>query len=142
MFFRSNLSYLRKKKGLTQDAVAEYLGLTPQAIGLYENGEREPTLNNLIKISRYFEVSVDDLLLVDMKPSGHLLSANLRYLRKRERYSQGEMARLLGYQDKSSFCLIENGNTKLSVDNLVNISEFFGITVDDLLKKDLEKEGI
>lgn len=138
MFFRSNLSYLRKKKGLTQDAVAEYLGLTPQAIGLYEKGDREPTLSNLIKISRYFEVSIDNLLLVDMKPSGHLLSANIRYLRKSSGYQQTEMCRLLKIS-QPALANYENGARIPTVEGLLNISEFFGVTVDDLLKKDLSK---
>lgn len=141
MFFRSNIAYLRKKKNLTQDAVAEYLGLTPQAIGLYEKGDREPILSNLIKISRYFEVSIDDLLLVDMKPSGHLLSANIRYLRKSNGFTQKEFASLLNVE-VPAISKYENGSTSLSVDKLLNVSEFFGISVDDLLKKDLSKEGM
>lgn len=141
MFFKSNLSYLRKKKGLTQDAVAEYLGLTPQAVGLYEKGDREPTLSNLIKISRYFEVSIDNLLLVDMKPSGHLLSANIRYLRKNNGFTQREFAKLLSVEDPA-ISKYESGDNKPTIESLINISEFFGVTVDDLLKKDLSKGGI
>ena len=35
----------------------------------------------------------------------------------------------------------ESGAAELSNQGLINVSEFFGITVDDLLKKDLSKEG-
>lgn len=69
-----------------------------------------------------------------------MLGKNLKYLRKREKFTQEDMSHLLGYKDKSSYCLIENGGTNLSIDKAMNISEFFGVTIDDLLKKDLSKE--
>lgn len=140
MFFKDNLSYLRRKRNLTQKAIADLLELSPQAIGLYEKGDREPSLINLIKLARFFCISIDDLLEKDLRPTGTVLSRNLKYLRKREGYRQEDMARLLGYRDKSSYCLIEGGGTKPSIENLVNISEYFGVTVDDLLKKDLQEE--
>lgn len=141
MYFYSNLSYLRTTKQLTQTALGKEIGLSKQIICLYESGSREPSVETLLKVSDYFGISIDDLLKVDLQPTGSVLSRNLKYLRKREGYRQEDMARLLGYRDKSSYCLIEGGGTKLSVENLVNISEYFGVTVDDLLKKDLSKEG-
>lgn len=99
MYFSSNLSFLRKEKGLTQEAVAETLDLGRQAVGFYESGDREPTLENLLNLARFFEVSVDDLLSKDMRPAGSLLSFNIRYLRKSNRITQKELARLLGAED-------------------------------------------
>ena len=63
VYLNTNLSLLRKKWGLTQGEMAEVIGLTQSAIGLYESGDREPSLKNLIKIAEYFSVSIDDLLL-------------------------------------------------------------------------------
>lgn len=141
MYFSSNLEWIRKKKNLTQEELAKELGIGQQGIAHYESGKREPTLNGLIRIAKVLEVSIDDLLTKDLRPMGSILSMNLRYLRKRNKYTQEDMTKLLGYKDKSSYCLIENGVTQISVNNLVNIAEFFDITVDDLLKKDLSKEG-
>ena len=68
MYLNTNLSLLRKKWGLTQGEMAEVIGLTQSAVGLYESGDREPSLKNLIKIAEYFSVSIDDLLLKDLRP--------------------------------------------------------------------------
>ena len=54
--------------------------------------------------------------------------------------SQGDMARLLKIS-KANMGKYESGAAELSNQGLINVSEFFGITVDDLLKKDLSKEG-
>ena len=140
MYLNTNLSLLRKKWGLTQGEMAEVIGLTQSAVGLYESGDREPPLKNLIKIAEYFSVSIDDLLLKDLRPQGSMLARNLKYLRNREHFSQGDMARLLKIS-KAHMGKYESGAAELSNQGLINVSEFFGITVDDLLKKDLSKEG-
>lgn len=139
-YFSSNLSYLRATKRLTQTALGKEIGLSKQIICLYESGAREPSVETLLKVSDYFGVLIDDLLKEDLRPTGTTLSRNLKYLRKREGYRQEDMARLLGYKGKQGYSSIENGISNVSIENLVNISEYFGVTVDDLLKKDLSKE--
>lgn len=140
MYFNSNLSYLRRKQCLTQDAVAETMGLSQQAIFFYESGDREPTLENLLKLSNLFGISVDDFLSKDLMPAGSMVSKNLKYLRKKENYHQEEMAGILRVS-KSNMSKYENGVIELNNQGLVNVSEFFGVTVDDLLKRDLSKGG-
>ena len=49
------------------------------------------------------------------------------------------LAKLLGLKDKSSCCLAENGKQKLSVEQLMKISEYFGFTLDQFVKQDLSK---
>lgn len=85
-------------------------------------------------------MSIDDLLLKDMRPQGSMLARNLKYLRNREHFSQEDMARLLKIS-KAHMGKYENGVAELNNQGLINVSEFFDITVDDLLKKDLSKEG-
>ncbi len=60
--FSERLKYLRLRKGMTQEEVAEKLGLSRFAIQKYESGEREPNFMTLIKIADYFDVSADYLL--------------------------------------------------------------------------------
>lgn len=57
-----NLRIYRSQTGITRKQIADKLGMTPQAYGNYENGEREPKLDILIKIAAALHVSVDDLL--------------------------------------------------------------------------------
>lgn len=58
---------LRKSQHLTQKAVAEALNLTPQAIGQWESGIRQPRLKELVKIARFYGVTTDYLLGVEGK---------------------------------------------------------------------------
>ena len=140
MYLNTNLSFLRENKALTQLEIAGEVGLSQKVVSTYERGVREPSLKNLIKIAEYFSVSIDDLLLKDLRPQGSMIARNLKYLRNREHFSQGDMARLLKIS-KAHMGKYESGAAELSNQGLINVSEFFGITVDDLLKKDLSKEG-
>ena len=56
------LKELRKKKGISQLRMATDLNTTQNTISRYETGEREPGIDELIKIADYFNVSVDYLL--------------------------------------------------------------------------------
>jgi repressor LexA len=56
------LRMVREQRNLSQKQVADYLGITSQAYGYYERGERNPGSDNLRKLANYFDVSVDYLL--------------------------------------------------------------------------------
>ena len=56
------LREIRKEKHLNQQKVAMDLHITREALSHYENGRREPTLAMLVKMSEYFNVSIDYLL--------------------------------------------------------------------------------
>ena len=56
------LKELRKKKGISQLRLATELNTTQNTISRYETGEREPGIDELIKIANYFNVSVDYLI--------------------------------------------------------------------------------
>ena len=56
------LKELRIEKGLSQREDSSALGMTRNAFTNYENGYREPSLDNLKKICQFFDVSGDYLL--------------------------------------------------------------------------------
>jgi transcriptional regulator with XRE-family HTH domain len=60
--FPSTLKTLREERNLSQQTVANNIGISQQAYGLYERGKREPNLETLVKLSYYFKTSVDFLL--------------------------------------------------------------------------------
>lgn len=60
--FQNVFRALRKAKGLTQDELAKQLGLSRSAIGMYENGLREPDYETLELIADFFNVDMDYLL--------------------------------------------------------------------------------
>jgi transcriptional regulator with XRE-family HTH domain/signal peptidase I len=69
-FFANNLSFLRKKKGLTQAEVATALGLKRNTFSNYETTHSEPDLGTLEKIASFFDISIDELLSVDLSKGG------------------------------------------------------------------------
>ncbi|MCI9374540.1 MAG: helix-turn-helix transcriptional regulator [Lachnospiraceae bacterium] len=60
--FPENLMYYRKKKGLSQEKVSEYLEVSRQAVTKWEANTSRPSSDNLIKLAQLFEVDVDTLL--------------------------------------------------------------------------------
>ena len=62
MEFSEKLQELRKNKGLTQDELAEILYVSRTAVSKWESGRGYPNIESLKEISKFFEVSIDDLL--------------------------------------------------------------------------------
>lgn len=60
--FGERLKALRLKKHLKQDELGEIFGIAPSTIGTYERGTREPSLETLLEMSKFFNVSLDYLL--------------------------------------------------------------------------------
>ena len=56
------LKKIRKQRNLNQLKVAMDLNISREALSYYENGKREPSLDMLNKLSRYFNVSIDYLI--------------------------------------------------------------------------------
>ena len=57
MFFGSNIKILRKRRRLSQEHVAEQLGVKRTSLSGYENGSVQPPFEVLIKVSEYFIIS-------------------------------------------------------------------------------------
>lgn len=65
MEFGERFHALRLKKGLSEDQIASFLGVSWKEITSWEKGRAEPSLPMLMKISAYFGVSTDSLLGMD-----------------------------------------------------------------------------
>lgn len=66
-----HLRELRKAKSMKQSELAEKLGLSPSAIGMYEHGRRDPDNDTLVTISQIFDVTTDYLLGKTSDPHGY-----------------------------------------------------------------------
>ena len=62
MEFHEKLQELRKSRGLTQEELAEALYVSRTAISKWESGRGYPSIDSLKEISKYFSVTIDDLL--------------------------------------------------------------------------------
>ena len=60
--FQERLKKLRKERNLSQDNVGQSLNIGGRTIGNYESGERLPSLDTLVKLADFYEVSMDYLL--------------------------------------------------------------------------------
>ena len=56
------IAALRRREGWSQAELAEKLGISPSAVGMYEQGRREPSAQLLVALARAFQVSTDYLL--------------------------------------------------------------------------------
>ncbi len=61
----NRLVTLRKKYGYSQEALAEKLGISRQAISKWERAESSPDTDNLIALSKLYNISLDVLLEAD-----------------------------------------------------------------------------
>ena len=59
---KDRLKCLRKEKGVNQKTVADAIGITTSAYSNYEQGTRAPSLEILVALCKYYEVSADYLL--------------------------------------------------------------------------------
>ena len=60
--FAEKMKQLRRSRGMTQAELAEKLGLSASAIGMYEQGRREPELSVIMELCNIFNVPADVLL--------------------------------------------------------------------------------
>lgn len=65
LYLSKNLKQFRILKNLTQEQVAEYLGITPQSVSKWERHESYPDITFLPALANIFETSVDSLLGMD-----------------------------------------------------------------------------
>ena len=65
MEFNEKLQELRKRRSLTQEELAEALYVSRTAISKWESGRGYPSIDSLKEISRFFSVTIDDLICSD-----------------------------------------------------------------------------
>ena len=67
MYLASNLKFLRKKMGKTQDALSSEVNIGRTTIANYESGISEPNVDTLLTFSNYFGITLDELLSKNME---------------------------------------------------------------------------
>jgi transcriptional regulator with XRE-family HTH domain len=93
MYLSKNLRYLRGKDGRkSQGKLAEELGITRSALSSYEDARAEPKLALLTEMSRFFDVTVDELINTDLTKVTELEEV---VKQSRRHYSSGAELRVL-----------------------------------------------
>ncbi len=62
MGFSENLKTLRKANNLDQKQLAEILNVSSKTVSHWETGYTEPSINQLISLSKHFDVTIDELV--------------------------------------------------------------------------------
>lgn len=60
--FSDKLTKYRKEQGFTQQEIADKIGINRGSYSNWENGKREPTLENVVKLAKLFKTTTDELL--------------------------------------------------------------------------------
>jgi transcriptional regulator with XRE-family HTH domain len=73
IFLKENLKFLRNRKKLTQEALAEELGMRRAKYkGIESGATSNPVIQDVVQISRYFKIAADTMLTVNLSKLGEL----------------------------------------------------------------------
>lgn len=142
--FHEKLKILRKKRGLTQQEVAELVHVERGVYTRWELGKSNPNYENLSMLACIFDVSLDYLLgdyleiskerylkLKKQKEEEkkNLFSVRLKELRLQHGFSQEELAEKIGIK-RNSYSDWEHGKCKPNYEKLEKIADFFSVSLD------------
>lgn len=100
-----NLRHLRQRSNLSQEELAQQIGLNRGNVASYENGTAEPKICNLIKLSHFFEVSISDITQKNLAADVSLLEANLSFRSESERPETEVIGDYIGKAEEISHVL-------------------------------------
>ena len=80
MKFGDNLKKLRKNKNISQETLAEKVGVSRQSVSKWETGEAYPEMNNILELCKIFHCNINDLVndnIVDIDSLDEEIKMNL-----------------------------------------------------------------
>lgn len=136
MTFAEKLKTIRKQAGMSQEKLAEKLGVSRQAVTKWESDTGIPDLENIIAISALFDISIDELLgreKAEKKQMDYLYESITEYdIDEPKRYDMKlGSARLLilsGYEG-------EKIRIRLASNTLPALQNDFKVKIDDIKKR-------
>ena len=60
--FAQNITMLRRRHGITQEALADFIGVTKASVSKWETGQSLPDIQTLLLLATYYDVTLDELL--------------------------------------------------------------------------------
>ena len=144
--FHEKLKVLRKKKGLTQQQIANEIGVNRVSYSNWENGKREPNFENLSMLACIFDVSIDFLLSENLEISKeaylklkeekkNLFFVRLKELRLKKGLTQTELGEKVGVK-QNTFTNWENGKREPSFENLIKLADLLEVSLDSLFGRE------
>lgn len=65
----ARIAALRRQANMSQSELAQRLQVSPSAVGMYEQGRREPSVSTLVALARCFRVTLDYLITGEIAPA-------------------------------------------------------------------------
>lgn len=132
--FAEKLKTLRKQKGLTQTKFAKDFNIATGTIGMWETGKRQPDYNTLVKIAKYFDVSINYLLEEQAEPEELQIARS----RTRELHETNSVPTIQTIEEKTgtsytTFRQWYEGTGDYFNDKLYLIADLYNVSIDYLL---------
>ena len=136
MIFAEKLKFIRKQAGMSQEQLAEKLGVSRQAVTKWETDAGIPDVENLMAVSALFDISIDELLSNERgakKTAEYLFESVTEYdIDEPKRYDMkfggAKKFTLMGYAgEKIRVCLASN--------TLPTLQNDFKVKIDDIRKR-------
>ena len=136
MTFAEKLKSIRKKAGLSQEQLAEKLGVSRQAVTKWETETGIPDIENMMAISALFDISIDELLSNERgakKPTDYLYESITEYdIDEPKRYDMkfggAKQFQLSGYEG-------EKIRVRLASNTFSTLQNDFKVKIDDIRKR-------
>jgi transcriptional regulator with XRE-family HTH domain len=150
-FFGEKLRYLRTTHGVVQVDLARQLSLaTNTHISQLESHRTTPSLNLVVRVALFFGVTIDYLIRDDLpidvpilfgdpqtsipEVHWHHFGEKLRGLRQQRNLKQTDVAQGLALVSQAHISYLEANRKDPSIDLVLKIADFFGVTTDYLLR--------
>jgi transcriptional regulator with XRE-family HTH domain len=78
IFFHTNLRYICKRFGVTQESLAVHMKKTQTTIGNWQSGKSQPSLEELLILSSYFSVDLTTLIAIDIGKNNLIKEENIK----------------------------------------------------------------
>ena len=136
MTFAEKLKNIRKKEGMSQEQLAEKLGVSRQAVTKWETDAGIPDMENIMAVSALFDISIDDLFSNEKgtkKPAEYLFESVTEYdIDEPKRYDMkfggAKQFVLFGYKG-------EKIRVRLASNTLSTLQNDFKVKIDDIRKR-------
>ena len=136
MTFAEKLKSIRKQTGMSQEQLAEKLGVSRQAVTKWETDAGIPDIENIMAISALFDISIDELLSNEKgakKPTDYLYESITEYdIDEPKRYDMkfggAKQFLLSGYEG-------EKIRIRMASNSLSTLQKDFKVRIDDIRKR-------
>lgn len=126
--FNQRLKELRAKRNLSQQALADKIGISKSSINMYERGEREPSIETLKVFADFFNVDMNHLLGYPLTRFNMTVGERIKYLRKEKQLSQENLAELLKSTKQAIYKYENSIVTNIPIDKIKLLSNIFGVS--------------